>query len=97
MTSENNATSGSPVRPCHPPKQGSEQLTDLEREDAGLVGAKKKKGTAVRGTKGWDDTMVKAKGQAEQYARALPAEEGWPPFLIVVDALVEFHCRLELS
>ncbi|MEX1233123.1 MAG: type IIL restriction-modification enzyme MmeI [Planctomycetaceae bacterium] len=35
-------------------KQGSEQLTDLEREDAGLVGAKKKKkGTAVRGTKGW--------------------------------------------
>ncbi|MEX1228592.1 MAG: type IIL restriction-modification enzyme MmeI [Planctomycetaceae bacterium] len=67
-------------------KQGSEQLTAIEREDAGLVGVKKKKrGTAVRGTKGWDDAMVKAKCQAEQYARALPAEEGWPPFLVVVD------------
>ena len=29
--------------------------------------------------------MVKARGQAEQYARALPLDEGWPPFLIVVD------------
>lgn len=29
--------------------------------------------------------MVAARGQAEQYARALPAEEGRPPFLIVVD------------
>jgi len=46
---------------------------------------KTKRGTAVRGTKGWDDAMVKARGQAEQYARALPTDEGWPPFLIVVD------------
>jgi hypothetical protein len=29
--------------------------------------------------------MVKARGQAEAYAKALPAGEGWPPFLIVVD------------
>jgi len=26
-----------------------------------------------------------ARGQAERYAKALPASEGWPPFLIVVD------------
>jgi hypothetical protein len=39
----------------------------------------------VRGTKGWDVAMLKAKGQAEQYARALPVAEGWPPFLVIVD------------
>lgn len=29
--------------------------------------------------------MVRARSQAEQYARALPREEGWPPFLVIVD------------
>jgi hypothetical protein len=29
--------------------------------------------------------MFRARGQAEQYARALPTDEGRPPFLIVVD------------
>ena len=29
--------------------------------------------------------MESARGQAEQYARALPPDEGWPPFLVVVD------------
>jgi hypothetical protein len=29
--------------------------------------------------------MLGARGQAERYAKALPASEGWPPFLIVVD------------
>jgi hypothetical protein len=29
--------------------------------------------------------MLAAKGQAEQYAKALPVSEGWPPFLVVVD------------
>ena len=33
--------------------------------------------------------MLKARGQAEQYARALPASEGRPPLLIVVDAQCE--------
>ena len=65
-------------------KQGSEQLVNADEFQ--LAAPKKtKKGTAVRGTKGWDDAMVKARGQAEQYARALPHDEGWPPFLIVVD------------
>jgi hypothetical protein len=67
-------------------KQGSEQTGD--EPDYTLSSEPKKKtkrGTAVRGTKGWYDAMVKARGQAEQYARALPLDEGWPPFLIVVD------------
>jgi hypothetical protein len=44
-----------------------------------------KKGTAQRGSGAWDEAMLKARGQAEQYARALPAMEGRPPLLIVVD------------
>ncbi len=44
-----------------------------------------KTGTARRGTHGWDKAMQAAKNQAERYARALPLEEGWPPFLVVVD------------
>ena len=35
--------------------------------------------------KGFDDAMLRARGQAEQYARALPAAEGRPPFVLVVD------------
>lgn len=44
-----------------------------------------KRGTAVRGTHGWDEAMLAARGQAERYAKALPVSEGWPPFLVVVD------------
>ncbi len=29
--------------------------------------------------------MLRARNQAEQYAKALPAAHGWPPFLVVVD------------
>ncbi|TSK08553.1 MAG: class I SAM-dependent DNA methyltransferase [Geobacter sp.] len=56
-----------------------------------------KKGTAVRGTQGWDVAMLKAKGQAEQYARALPVDEGWPPFLVVVDVGHEIELFSEFS
>jgi hypothetical protein len=36
-------------------------------------------------SKGFDDRMQRARGQAEAYARALPAQEGRPPFVVVVD------------
>ena len=36
-------------------------------------------------SKGWDNAMLRAHGQAQQYARALTAGEGRPPFLILVD------------
>lgn len=67
-------------------KQGSER--EKKNGEARVAPAKARrgrKGTAVRGTKGWDDAMLAARGQAEQYARALPASEGRPPFLVVVD------------
>ena len=48
----------------------------------------RKTGHGVRGTMGWDTAMLRAKEQAQRYARALPKEEvveGRPPFLLVVD------------
>lgn len=53
-------------------------------EEAGVYTAKKKSGP-VRGSEAWDDAMIKARGQAERYARSLPAEEPSPPFLLIVD------------
>lgn len=38
-----------------------------------------------RNSSGWAQHMFQAKGQAEQYARDLPVEEGYPPFIIVAD------------
>lgn len=32
---------------------------------------RRKRGTAVRGTAAWDDAMIRARGQADRYARAL--------------------------
>ena len=36
-------------------------------------------------TKSFDDGLLHARSQAEKYARALPAQEGRPPFVLVVD------------
>jgi len=38
-----------------------------------------------RGARRWDSIMRGAREQAEGYARALPVEHGYPPFLLVVD------------
>ncbi|MBS3650814.1 class I SAM-dependent DNA methyltransferase [Pseudaminobacter sp. 19-2017] len=54
---------------------------DLLPEDA----TQRKPGQAKRGTRGWDQVMLAARRQAEDYARALPVEHGYPPFLLVVD------------
>jgi len=56
---------------------------DCYRRGAFVLEAKKLKAGAE--TRGFDDALLRARGQAEGYARALPAEEGRPPFLLVVD------------
>lgn len=73
-------------------KQGSDAdraAADRGEDDLDLFGqtasARMKRGTARRGTPGWARAMVQAKGQAERYAKALPVEHGWPPFLLVAD------------
>lgn len=66
-------------------KQGADKATVTEAELLGAARAKTKSGTATRDTRTWDREMKKAKEQALRYARSLPASEGWPPFLAVVD------------
>jgi len=45
------------------------------------------------GRRRWDAIMRGARQQAENYARALPVEHGYPPFLLVVDvgAVIEVY------
>jgi len=67
-------------------KQGSDKPTNGgEAALLGVSNTKTKIGTAVRDTRTWEREMKKAKEQALRYARSLPQEEGWPPFLVVVD------------
>jgi len=73
-------------------KQGSEAdraAAERGEDDLDLFGqtasTRLKRGTARRGTPGWAKAMVQAKGQAERYAKALPADHGWPPFLLIAD------------
>jgi hypothetical protein len=40
-------------------------------------------------SRAWDVLMMSARRQAEDYAKALPASEGWPPFLVICDV---GHC-----
>ena len=70
-------------------KQGAD-LDERETFSAEAEDRKKKlkTGHGIRGTKGWDVAMQRAKEQAERYARALPkaeVPEGRPPFVVVVD------------
>ena len=77
-------------------KQGSER----DQESDPLLVKRRKaraKGTAIRGNKAWDDAMVRARGQAERYAKALPVDDGWPPFLIVVDVGHVFELYADFS
>jgi SAM-dependent methyltransferase len=49
----------------------------------------------VRGTGGWDDSMIAARGQAEGYVRALPDDN--PPFLLVIDIGHSFELYADFS
>ena len=46
---------------------------------------------------GWDKAMLRAHNQADQYARALPAVEGRPPFIVVVDVGRNIELYAEFS
>lgn len=69
-------------------KQGTNQEAGAELPVLvrnGTAARRRPKGAAVRGTKGWDAAMARARGQAHRYADAVSREDGWPPFLIVAD------------
>ncbi|MFY8041816.1 MAG: type IIL restriction-modification enzyme MmeI, partial [Rhodoferax sp.] len=58
-----------------------------------------KKVKAGSATKGFDDALLCARAQAEGYARALPASEGRPPFVLVVDVgnVIELYSEFSRS
>ena len=68
-------------------KQGVNQKKNLTIDLAKGIPprAQKRIGHGVRGTAAWDDTMLKARNQADNYARAVAKGDGWPPFLMIVD------------
>ena len=41
--------------------------------------------TTKTAARGWDTVMRRARHQSEAYARALPVDHGYPPFLLIVD------------
>jgi hypothetical protein len=63
------------------PKAEAEQLSLLSPQDAPQT----QLGHGRRGTRAFEDTMLRARNQADSYARAISKEDGWPPFLLVVD------------
>lgn len=79
-------------------KQGSDaETSQSELGFSTPKQAKTKKGMATRGTGSWDNKMEEAYGQAVNYVRALPASEGRPPFVIVVDVGYSFEIYAEFS
>lgn len=61
----------------------TKRFIDLYKRDCFVCEAKQSGLTLESGR--WDKAMRKAFNQAEGYVRALPAEEGRPPFIIVTD------------
>ncbi|WP_230976748.1 type IIL restriction-modification enzyme MmeI [Pseudothauera rhizosphaerae] len=66
-----------------PDGSASNGFIDLYRRGAFVCEAKQTGRTLD--TSGWDKAMLRAHNQADQYVRALPADEGRPPFILVVD------------
>lgn len=58
-------------------KQGSQaKPTDADQLTLPTIPKVKRVGHGVRGTRTWDKSMVKARGQADNYARGIAREDG---------------------
>ncbi len=68
---------------------------DLYRRGHFILESKKIKASSH--TKGFDEAMLRARSQAEAYARAIPSDEGRPPFLVVVDVGQRIELYSEFS
>lgn len=84
-----------PITFAHGDGSTSAGRIDLYRRGAFVLESKKLK--APSHTKGFDDALLRARSQAEAYARALPAEEGRPPFVVVVDVGNRIELYAEFS
>lgn len=86
-----------PVTFLHGDGSRSSGRIDCYKRGCFVLEAKKLK--AARHTKGFDEGLLRARAQAEHYARALPAAEGRPPFLLVVDVgnVIELYAEFSRS
>ncbi|MBN8475170.1 DNA methyltransferase [Sulfuritalea sp.] len=82
----------------HGDGSSSSGYIDCYRRAAFILEAKQTRLAEAQG-RVFDDALLRARGQAENYARALPAEEGRPPFLIVVDVgnVIELYAEFTRS
>ncbi|TWI07288.1 class I SAM-dependent DNA methyltransferase [Aerolutibacter ruishenii] len=84
-----------PITFRHGDGSSSAGRIDLYRRGVFVLESKKLK--AATHTKGFDDALLRARSQAEAYARALPASEGRPPFVVVVDVGNRIELYAEFS
>ncbi len=84
-----------PITFSHGDGSSSAGCIDLYRRGAFVLESKKLKAGAH--TRGFDEAMLRARSQAEAYARALPAADGRPPFLVVVDVGHRIELYAEFS
>jgi len=67
----------------HP--DGSTSLGRIDLYRRGCCVLEAKQSGLVTQTTAWDAAMLRARAQASNYARSLPADEGRPPFVLVTD------------
>jgi hypothetical protein len=84
-----------PVTFSHGDGSSSAGRIDCYKRGHFVLEAKKLKAGAH--TKGFDDGLLRARSQGESYARALPPEEGRPPFVMVVDVGTVIEVYAEFS
>lgn len=84
-----------PITFNHGDGSSSAGRIDCYRRGHFVLEAKKLKAGAH--TRGYDDGLLRARSQGEGYARALPPEEGRPPFVIVVDVGTVIEVYAEFS
>ena len=78
-------------------KQGQNKQNNHSKETPLFLSGMTTSAAVKRGGRQWEDAMQRAKRQAENYFRCLPAGEGCPPFLIVADVGYCFDIYAEFS
>jgi len=71
-------------------KQGSEGVQNTDDRQLALLTEQiapqvRQAGHGRRGSQAFDEALMRARSQADGYARAVSREDGWPPFLMIVD------------
>ncbi len=84
-----------PLKEGHHDGSESDRRVDCYKRGHFILEAKKIK--AGSHTKSYSNTMLGAHAQAQNYARSLPATEGRPPFIMVVDVGLVIELYAEFS